>query len=188
MCSIFSDSLKFLFIYLYYCCVRWGYIGAFTKVLSVYEIILEFTTPTAFFHHQPPPSIPGPVSTGTIFAFTYMCIHYLHHIHLPTPFPTTSPLPLVLTFQVRMYLCYQRHINQSQTVYLHEHYKYIWKTIREWVILKEVSWISAFIIFSTKPVKFLREMTKQRKRTLSFSLYPLSSSMNRTLRRQINVR
>jgi hypothetical protein len=42
-----------------------------------------------------PTPIPGVVSTGIIFAFNYMCTHFLHHIHLPTPFPNTSPLPLV---------------------------------------------------------------------------------------------
>jgi hypothetical protein len=40
------------------------------------------------------PLIPGTVSTGIIFAFTYMCIRYLCCIHLPTPFLATFPLPL----------------------------------------------------------------------------------------------
>jgi hypothetical protein len=31
----------------------------------------------------------GTNSTGIIFAFTCMCIHYLHHVHPPTHFPTT---------------------------------------------------------------------------------------------------
>jgi hypothetical protein len=32
------------------------------------------------------------VSTGINFAFTYMCTHFLHHLHSPTPFlpPTSS--------------------------------------------------------------------------------------------------
>jgi hypothetical protein len=43
--------------------------------------------------------IPETVSTGIIFAFTYMCTHYLHHIHPPTlspspPPPTSANLPL----------------------------------------------------------------------------------------------
>jgi hypothetical protein len=45
-------------------------------------------------HYSPPstpPLISGTVSAGIIFTFTYMCIHCLHHIHPPTPFPT--PLP-----------------------------------------------------------------------------------------------
>jgi hypothetical protein len=36
-------------------------------------------------------------STGIIFGFTYMYIHYLLHIHPPTPFLDTSLLPLVST-------------------------------------------------------------------------------------------
>jgi hypothetical protein len=38
------------------------------------------------------------ISTDIIFAFIYMCIHYLCHIHPPTTFPTTSPLPPVSNF------------------------------------------------------------------------------------------
>jgi hypothetical protein len=41
--------------------------------------------------------IPGIVWTGIIFAFTYMCIHYLHHIHPPTTFSITSAFPPVQT-------------------------------------------------------------------------------------------
>uniref|UniRef100_A0A8C0W1Q1 Uncharacterized protein n=1 Tax=Castor canadensis TaxID=51338 RepID=A0A8C0W1Q1_CASCN len=32
-----------------------------------------------------------------IFAFSYMCTHYLHHIHPPTSFLITSPLSIVPT-------------------------------------------------------------------------------------------
>jgi hypothetical protein len=56
-------------------------------------IILEFTPSTALFH--PPTQIPGTVSADIIFAFAYMCIHYLHCIHPPIPFTATSPFPLV---------------------------------------------------------------------------------------------
>jgi hypothetical protein len=55
--------------------------------------LLEFMPFTAVLRHLP--SIPGTVSTGTIFAFMYTCTHYLHHIHPPTFFPVTSPLPPV---------------------------------------------------------------------------------------------
>jgi hypothetical protein len=34
------------------------------------------------------------ISTGVIFAFTYMCIHYLHPIHPPTPFLVTFLPPI----------------------------------------------------------------------------------------------
>jgi hypothetical protein len=56
-------------------------------------IILEFIPSTALLY---PPSLPMPgiVSTSIIFAFTYMCTHFLHCIHPPTPFPTTSHLLL----------------------------------------------------------------------------------------------
>jgi hypothetical protein len=33
------------------------------------------------------PPIPGIVSTGIIFAFIYMCTHFLHSIHPSTSFP-----------------------------------------------------------------------------------------------------
>jgi hypothetical protein len=37
------------------------------------------------------------VSTGIIFAFTHMCIHYLHHIHPPILSSTIYLLPRVPT-------------------------------------------------------------------------------------------
>jgi hypothetical protein len=46
---------------------------------------------------SPPPKIPGVVSTDIIFAFTYICIDFLHHIHPPALFPVTSSLPLIPT-------------------------------------------------------------------------------------------
>jgi hypothetical protein len=59
-------------------------------------IILEFIPSTALF--DTPSLILGTVSTGIIFAVTYMCIYYLLHIHPPIPFlhlgasPTTTHL------------------------------------------------------------------------------------------------
>jgi hypothetical protein len=44
-----------------------------------------------------PLQIPRTVSTGIIFAYTYMCIYYLHYIHPPTPL-STLPLPLIPSF------------------------------------------------------------------------------------------
>jgi hypothetical protein len=52
--------------------------------------ILEFIPSTALFH--PPPLTLGTVSIGIIFAFTYMDIHDLYHIHPPTPFSVTASL------------------------------------------------------------------------------------------------
>jgi hypothetical protein len=62
-----------------------------TKVLTMFQIYhTSILHSTALFH--PPLLIPGTVSTGIIFALTYMCVHYLRHIHPPTPFPNTSLL------------------------------------------------------------------------------------------------
>jgi hypothetical protein len=56
------------------------------------------SAPPLFFCILPPP-IPETVSAGIIFAFTYMCTHFLHHVHPPISFPhhllhnsATSPL------------------------------------------------------------------------------------------------
>jgi hypothetical protein len=58
-------------------------------------ITLEFTQSKIFLHPHPP--IPGTVTTDIIFPITYMCTQYLHHIHLPSPFPHLLSLPLVLS-------------------------------------------------------------------------------------------
>jgi hypothetical protein len=73
-----------------------AYIVAFTMVLIMYKIYYNWIHSSSALLHTPP-LIPGTVSTGIIFAFTYMCMHYLHHIHPPIPFPATSPLPRVST-------------------------------------------------------------------------------------------
>jgi hypothetical protein len=56
-----------------------------------------YNVPNISYMNLPYPLIPGTVSTGIIFAFTYMCMHYLHHIHPPTHFPATIPCPPVPT-------------------------------------------------------------------------------------------
>jgi hypothetical protein len=49
-------------------------------------------------HHSPlSPPIPGIVSTGNIFPFTYMYTQYLYYFTLPDPFISSSPLLLVST-------------------------------------------------------------------------------------------
>jgi hypothetical protein len=55
-------------------------------------IILEFTPSTTPLYSPSP--IHGIVSTGAIFAFAYICTHFLHHIHPPTPFSWHLPPPM----------------------------------------------------------------------------------------------
>jgi hypothetical protein len=79
-------------IYFFIVVLGRGYIVAFAKVLTMYQIYLVEFTPTLLFFM---PLIPGIVSTGIIFAFTYRRTQFLHHIHPPTTFPCHLPLPLV---------------------------------------------------------------------------------------------
>jgi hypothetical protein len=72
-----------------------GYIVAFTKVLTMYQIYQIGIHPLHCSALSPP--IPGRVSAGIIFASTYMCSQNLNRPHPPTPFPVTFPLPLVPT-------------------------------------------------------------------------------------------
>jgi hypothetical protein len=55
---------------------------------SIKYIILGFTPSTAFFHLLLPRFL-EPFLQVSFFAFTYVCIHYLYHIHPPTPFPVS---------------------------------------------------------------------------------------------------
>jgi hypothetical protein len=54
------------------------------QILMYQILIFEFTPSKLFFIHPLP--IPGIVSTGIIFAFTYTCIHFVYRIHPPAPF------------------------------------------------------------------------------------------------------
>jgi hypothetical protein len=85
---VWEKDLKFVFLLL----LCWGYIEAFIKILTIYHSQIHM------LHHSPLSCLPRSwiVSIGLIFPFTYMCTHYLYHIHLPTPSPhwhTSSPLP-----------------------------------------------------------------------------------------------
>jgi hypothetical protein len=69
---------------------------------------LEFTPSIILYS---PPLIPGIVSTGLIFPFTYMSTQNLYHIHPPIPFPYillpptgTIPTPAVRTCSSLFYL------------------------------------------------------------------------------------
>jgi hypothetical protein len=69
----------------------WGYIVAFTKVLTIYQVCHSCIHPP---HHSPlpPPSpIPAIGSTGLIFPFTYVCTHIYTTFTLLHPFPTFPP-------------------------------------------------------------------------------------------------
>jgi hypothetical protein len=84
VCLLLAYRKATYFFFFFYCCAGWGYTVAFSNVLIMYQIYHTWIYPsTALFH--PPPLIPGIVSTGIIFAFTYMCIHYLHCIYPPIP-------------------------------------------------------------------------------------------------------
>jgi hypothetical protein len=85
-----ESTFIFLFyfpILFFYCYVGWGCIIAFIKVLKIYHTWIHL-------HHSPlsPLShIPGIVSTGIIFTFTYMCTQYLYRTHPCSPFPHLLP-------------------------------------------------------------------------------------------------
>jgi hypothetical protein len=89
----FGQEIVFHFILFFYCCTGWGYVVAFTKILTMCQIYHTWIHPLYCSSPSPllPPLIPETVSTGIIFAFTYMCVHCLHNIHPPTPFPAISP-------------------------------------------------------------------------------------------------
>jgi hypothetical protein len=54
-------------------------------------IIFEFTPSVILLYLPFPHFIPGIVSKGLIFPFTYLCTQYLNCIHPPTPFPHLLP-------------------------------------------------------------------------------------------------
>jgi hypothetical protein len=84
-------SQERIFFPFLYCCSWWGYIVAFTKVLTMYQL---YHTWIHHFHHSP--SSPFPIHgivTIVIIAFTYRCTHFLHHIHPSTLFPHHLFLP-----------------------------------------------------------------------------------------------
>jgi hypothetical protein len=92
----FSLFFFCFFIFSLYCCAGWEYVVAFTKVLTMYQIYL--TLPPSPLSFIPSPPIPGTVSTGIIFAFTYLYTlfaPYSSYYFLNTPFPYhLSPSPV----------------------------------------------------------------------------------------------
>jgi hypothetical protein len=89
--------LFFLFTYFFYCCSGWGYIVAFTKDITMYQLYHTWVHLLHYFPLYLTLPIPGIVSTGSIFPITYMCAQYLHYIHLYTPFHHLFACPTVLT-------------------------------------------------------------------------------------------
>jgi hypothetical protein len=55
--------------------VQWSIYKGFYNVSNISYLNL----PPLLLSFIPPPSVTGRVSTGIIFAFTYMCIHYLYN-------------------------------------------------------------------------------------------------------------
>jgi hypothetical protein len=80
-----------LFLFSYAGC---GYIVAFTKNLTIYQIYHSVSHPLHHFPLAPPTSNHGIVSIGIICTFTYMCTQYLHRIHPLVPFPHLLPPPI----------------------------------------------------------------------------------------------
>jgi hypothetical protein len=79
------DSCVFHFYF--YHCANGGTLWHLQKFSNVSNISHLNSPPPSFCYPSSP--IPGIVSAGVIFQFTYMCTQYLHHIHPPTHFPTS---------------------------------------------------------------------------------------------------
>jgi hypothetical protein len=71
---------------------RVGYIVAFTKVLTMYQMYHSWIHPLHLYHPSP---YCCNTSIGNIFAFTYMCTHFCTVFTLLPPFPATFSLPLL---------------------------------------------------------------------------------------------
>jgi hypothetical protein len=85
----YKTSLYILFFPLLLCWVG-VHCGIYTKVLIIRQIYHTWIYP---FHCSPLSPFPSSetVSTGIIFTVSYMCTHFLHCIHPPTPFPCHLP-------------------------------------------------------------------------------------------------
>jgi hypothetical protein len=82
-------SLKFFFCCWFFYFVELGYKVAFTKVLTIYQLYHTWIHPLHCYFPFPSPNFLNSFNRYH-FAFAYMCIHCLHHIHPPNLLPTTT--------------------------------------------------------------------------------------------------
>jgi hypothetical protein len=81
-----------------------GYIVAFVKIVTMHQKYHTWFTSSTILVYLPLP-IPGIVSTGLIFPFTYVCTQYLHCIHPTMPFPHPFPPPTGATAHLHHSTC-----------------------------------------------------------------------------------
>jgi hypothetical protein len=109
------SSFFFHFCFLLY----WGGVHCGIYKSSYIKYIIPELTPFTILLYPPILPIPGILSTGTFFPFTYICTHYFHHIHPPTPFLTSSffllvPIPRQdLFYHLVLQFCKRKKKNDS---------------------------------------------------------------------------
>jgi hypothetical protein len=98
----FQKWQDFHFFYnpnIFYGCVGWGYIVAWTNVIAVYQIchgwihLLHHSTLSLLRHSWNGFNMP-------LFSFMYMCTQYLHYIHPPSLWKFHVALPCIHVFIV----------------------------------------------------------------------------------------
>jgi hypothetical protein len=75
-------------------------------------LVFEFTPSAAVFHYLP--LIPETVSTGVIFAFICMCIHYLDHFFLPSIHTPCSISGQNLFYPLVLQFCRRKNIKNNK--------------------------------------------------------------------------
>jgi hypothetical protein len=85
-----SSTSMTLFLYFFlYCMLCGGTLWHIQSFLKMCQLSHTWIHPFLISPLSLPSPIHGTVSTVIIFAFTFMCTHYLHHIHSPPPFLIT---------------------------------------------------------------------------------------------------